>query len=120
MVTNRISLEYKYPSFTEEVVHTCLEIRKEKGYPIDENEIEHYYKKLQSIATNLSREMKITNASAKEVIKKYISNLLTVIAIICLMFWIIWKVKRKEQTALENVFFLQLSPRCWIQSYFLI
>jgi len=50
-------------------------MRKEKGYSIDENEIEHYYKKLQSIATNLSGEMKITNASAKEVIKKYISSL---------------------------------------------
>jgi len=75
MITSRLDLGYEYPSFTEEVLHTCLEIRKEKGYPINENEIEHYYNKLQSIATNLSGEMKITNASAREVVEKYTENL---------------------------------------------
>jgi len=88
MVVNRVNLweEYhKNPSitwktdsglaFAEELLHTCLEIRKEKGYPTNEKKIEHYYKKLLSIADELSEEMKRTNAPAKEVIKKYVSNL---------------------------------------------
>jgi len=75
MMKSSIGLEYKISPFTEKVLHTCLEIRKEKGYPINEDEIEYYHEKLLSIADELSEEMKRTNASAGEIVKKYTENL---------------------------------------------